>query len=107
MATTYKWEIDQLKCIPKVGSKVNVVNAISYNYIGTADDSDNTQGIISGSVPIQTSDLSNWTAYAGLSKSDVEGWLEANLTVNDLKTEVDTIIDNKKNPQSVFVNVPW
>tara|TARA_R100000808_G_scaffold19686_1_gene42642 strand:+ start:1827 stop:2150 length:324 start_codon:yes stop_codon:yes gene_type:complete len=107
MATTYKWEIGELKCIPKVGSKVNVVKAIPYNYIGTADDSDNTQGIISGSVSIQTSDLSNWTAYASLSKSDVEGWLEANLTVNDLKTEVDTIIANKQNPQSVFVNVPW
>ena len=106
MAITYSWDLTQLKCIPKVGSKVNVVKAIPYNYIGV-DDSDNTQGIVSRSVSIQTSDLSNWTAYASLSKSDVEGWLEANLTVNDLKTEVDTIIDNKKNPQSVFVNVPW
>tara|TARA_R100000458_G_C8223281_1_gene207011 strand:+ start:188 stop:511 length:324 start_codon:yes stop_codon:yes gene_type:complete len=107
MATTYKWEIDQLKCIPKVGSKVNVVKAISYGYVGTADDSDNTVGRISGTVSIQTSDLSDWTAFSSLTKSKVEGWLDANLTVNDLKTEVDAIIANKQNPPSVFVNVPW
>ena len=106
MAISYSWEIGELKCIPKVGSKVNVVKAIPYNYIGV-DDSDNTQGMVSGMQSIQTSDLSNWTAYASLSKADVEGWLEANLTVADLKTKVDAEIAEKQNPPSVFVNVPW
>jgi hypothetical protein len=56
---------------------------------------------------IQTSDLSDWTAYASLSKADVVGWLEANLTVADLKTKVDAEIALKQNPPSVFVDVPW
>jgi len=106
MAITYSWDVTQLKCIPKVGSKVNVVKAIPYNYIGV-DDSDNTQGIVSGSVSIQTSDLSDWTAYASLSKSDVEGWLEANLTVADLKAKIDAIIALKQNPTSTMVAKPW
>ena len=106
MAITYSWGIEDLKCIPKVGNKVNVVKAIPYNYTGT-DDSDNTTGIISGTVSIQTSDLSNWTAYTDLTKSKVEGWLEASLTVADLKAKVDAIIAAKQNPSSVFVDVPW
>ena len=106
MAITYSWDIEQLKCIPKVGNKVNVVKAIPYNYIGV-DDSDNTQGIVSGMQSIQTSDLSNWTAYASLSKADVEGWLEANLTVADLKAKVDAEIALKQNPTSVMEAKPW
>ena len=106
MAIVYTWEINKLKCIPKIGDKVNVVKAISYNYIAT-DDSDSTTGIVSGTVPVQTSDLSNWAAYDGLTKSKVVGWLEANLTVSDLKTQVDAIITEKKNPSSLMMDKPW
>tara|TARA_R100000742_G_C4246784_1_gene65592 strand:+ start:553 stop:873 length:321 start_codon:yes stop_codon:yes gene_type:complete len=106
MAITYTWDVEQLECIPKVGNKVNVVEAIPYNYVGV-DDSDNTKGVVSGELKIQTSDLSDWTAYSSLSKADIEGWLEANLTVADLKTKVDAIIDAKQNPASIMVAKPW
>ena len=106
MAISYSWEIGELKCIPKVGSKVNVVKAIPYNYVGV-DSADSVNGIVSGMQPIQTSDLSSWTAYASLTKAKVEEWLEANLTVADLKTKVDAEIALKQNPPSVFVDVPW
>ena len=106
MAISYSWEIGELKCIPKVGSKVNVVKAIPYNYVGV-DSADSVKGTISGMQSIQTSDLSNWTAYASLTKAKVEEWLEANLTVADLKTKVDAEIAEIQNPPSVFVDVPW
>ena len=106
MAISYSWEIGELKCIPKVGSKVNVVKAIPYNYVGV-DSADSVKGTISGMQSIQTSDLSNWTAYSSLSKTDVEGWLEANLTVADLKAKVDAEIALKQNPTSVMEAKPW
>jgi len=106
MAITYTWEIGQLKCIPKVGNRVNVVTAIPYNYIGI-DDSDNTKSTLSGIVEIQTSDLSDWTAYANLTKSKVEGWLEANLPISDLKAKIDADIVKTQNPPTVMVGVPW
>lgn len=104
MAITYTWRIEQLECAPKVGNKVNVVKSIPYDYIGV--DEDGIEGISSGNVEIPEPG-EDWITFSQLKKSDIEGWLEANLDVDILKNKVQAEINKIKTPVIVDVAKPW
>jgi len=104
MAITYTWRIEQLECAPKVGNKVNVVKSIPYDYIGV--DEDGIEGISSGNVEIPEPG-EDWIAFSQLKKSDIEGWLEANLNVDTLKNKVQAEINKTKEPIIIDVDKPW
>jgi len=104
MATTYTWRIEALKCAPQVGDKVNVVKSIPYDYIGVDDDG--IQAILSGDLEVADPN-EDWIEYSDLKKSDVEGWLEANLDVQTLKNKIQNKIDLIKTPVITKVVKPW
>jgi len=104
MATTYTWRIETLKCAPQVGDKVNVVKSIPYDYIGVDDDG--IEAIVSGDLEVADPG-EDWIEYSDLTKSDVEGWLEANLDVQTLKNKIQNKIDLIKTPAVVKVVKPW
>jgi len=104
MAINYTWRVEQLECIPKVGNKVNVVKSIPYDYIGVDDDG--VEGVSSGNVEIPEPG-DKWITYSQLKKSDIEGWLEANLDVDILQTKIQAQINSIKEPSVVDVVKPW
>ena len=104
MAIIYTWRVQQLKCAPKVGNKVNVVKSIPYDYIGV--DENGVEAISSGNVTIPDPG-DTWITYTQLKQSDIEGWLEANLNVDTLKNKIEAEINKINNPTIVDVEKPW
>ena len=104
MAINYTWRVEQLKCAPKVGNKVNVVKSIPYDYIGV--DENGVEVILSGNVGIPDPG-DTWISYSQLKKQDIEHWLEDNLDVTALQNEIKVKIDKINNPTIVDIEKPW
>ena len=104
MAINYTWRVEQLKCVPKVGNKINVVKSIPYDYIGV--DENGVEAILSGNVTIPDPG-DTWISYSQLKKSDIEHWLEDNLDVTSLQNKIKVKIDKINNPTVVDVEKPW
>ncbi len=109
MAIAYTWDVSTVDTYPTKSSKTDVIYNVHYRVTGTDDtnkDSDGNyqQHIHYGSVALDTSDLSSFKAFASVSKSDVQGWVEAALgssRVTAIKAAIDAGIAEQITPTSV------
>ena len=109
MAISYAWDVKTVDTYPTKDSKADVVHNVHWRLTatdGTNNDSDgNPQTATAiGTQPLDTSDLSNFTAFASLDSAKVQGWVEAALTsdiVTEMKTSLDATIAEKVTPTSV------
>jgi len=113
MAISYAWNVNTVNTYPTKDSKSDVVHNV--HWILTATDDSNTVKDIEGNdVPatsqsygsqsVDTSDLSSFKAFADLTASDVQGWVEAALgadEVTKMKAGLDSEIAEKVTPTSV------
>ena len=109
MAISYAWDVKTVDTYPTKDSKSDVVYNVHWRLTATDDTNNDAEGnsltaIIYGSQALDTSDLSSFTAFADLTTSDVQGWVEAALTadtVNDMKDSLDSTIEELVTPTSV------
>ena len=109
MAISYAWDVKTVDTYPTKDSKSDVVYNVHWRLTATDDTNNNADGnsltaTVYGSQALDTSDLSSFTAFADLTTSDVQGWVEAALTadtVNDMKDNLDSIIEKLVTPTSV------
>ena len=103
MAITYKWNIYALDAHISHEGKSDVIYTIHYGLNGSdGGHSDNMIGTYSLEY-----DKDNFKEYADLEKSDIIGWLEAGLDVNDLKETIKNKIDILKTPVSKTYRNPF
>ena len=113
MAISYEWNVSTVDTYPTKDSKSDVVYNVHWRLIAT-DDSNTVKDMDDNDVPatsesygsqsLDTSDLSSFTAFADLTASDVQGWVEAALgddEVTAMKSGLDAIIAEKVTPTSV------
>ena len=109
MAISYEWDVKTVDTYPTKDSKSDVVYNVHWRLTATDDtnkDSDGnpqTAGVY-GSQAVDTSDLSSFTAFADLTASDVQGWVESALgadKVTEMKASLDANIAAKITPTSV------
>lgn len=109
MAISYKWDVKTVDTYPTKDSKSDVVYNVHWRLTATDDTNNDADGnpqtaTVYGSQGLDTSDLSSFTAFADLTASDVQGWVEAALTsdtVNDMKDGLDSTIEELVTPTSV------
>ena len=109
MAISYAWDVKTVDTYPTKDSKSDVVYNVHWRLTATDDTNNDADGnsltaTVYGSQGLDTSDLSSFTAFADLTASDVQGWVETALTadtVNDMKDNLDSIIEKLVTPTSV------
>tara|TARA_R100000005_G_C4989945_1_gene197499 strand:- start:1638 stop:1994 length:357 start_codon:yes stop_codon:yes gene_type:complete len=113
MAISYTWDVSKVDTYPTKDSKSDVVYNVHWRLnatddVNTVEDMDGNDIPVSASVygsqAVDTSDLSSFTAFADLTASDVQGWVETALgadTVTTMKASLDAQIAEKVTPTSV------
>ena len=109
MAISYEWDVKTVDTYPTKDSKSDVVYNVHWRLTATDDtnkdsDGNNWTAGVYGSQAVDTSDLSSFTAFADLTASDVQGWVETALgtdKVTEMKASLDANIAAKITPTSV------
>jgi len=112
MAISYTWDVSTVDTYPTKDSKSDVVYNVHWRLKATDDTNKQTiDGVevnitseVYGAQVVDTSDLSSFKAFADLTASDVQGWVEAALgsdTVTAKKASLDANIAEKVTPTSV------
>ena len=109
MAITYEWDVKTTDTYPTKDSKADVIYNVHWRLTATDDANDDADGnslvaSVYGSQALDTSDLSGFKAFASISESDVQGWVETALTadrVTELKANLDNQIAEQITPTSV------
>ena len=90
-------------------SKADVIHQVHWKLTATDDVNNDASGnpqtaFVAERQPLDTSDLSSFTAFASVSKANVQGWVETALgsdAITKLKTSLDMQIAEKVTPTSV------
>jgi hypothetical protein len=109
MAIGYTWDVSTVDTYPTLESNADVVYNVHWRLTAEDDanqdaDGNNWTATSYGTQSVDTSDLSSFTAFADLTSSDVQGWVEAAMgseAVQNLKDGLDAQIEAKINPTSV------
>ena len=109
MAIGYTWDVSTVDTYPTKDSKSDVVYNVHWRLTATDDtnkdsDGNNWTATNYGSQVVDTSDLSSFTAFADLTASNVQGWVEAALGADEVtakKASLDAEIAEKVTPTSV------
>jgi len=113
MAISYEWNVSTVDTYPTKNSKSDVVHNVHWRLKAT-DDSNTVKDMdgndipatadVYGSQAVDTSDLSSFKAFADLTASDVQGWVEGALGADEvtaMKAGLDANIAAKITPTSV------
>ena len=109
MAIAYTWYVSTVDTYPTKDSKADVIHNVHWRLTGTDDTNKDSEGAYQtatsyGSESLDTSDLSSFTAFASVSKANVQSWVETALgadAITELKTSLDMQIAEKVTPTSV------
>ena len=109
MAISYSWNVSTVDTYPTHNSQSDVVYNVHWRLTATDDtnkdsDGNNWTAEVYGTQVVDTSDLSSFTAFADLTASDVQGWVESALgadKVTEMKASLDANIAAKITPTSV------
>ena len=109
MAISYTWNVSTVDTYPTKDSKSDVVHNVHWRLTATDDTNKDSEGnnwtaYVYGTQTVDTSDLSSFTAFADLTASDVQGWVEAALgadKVTEMKASLDATIAKLITPTSV------
>ena len=109
MAIGYTWDVSTVDTYPTKDSKSDVVYNVHWRLTATDDTNKDSEGnnwtaTNYGSQVVDSSDLSSFTAFADLTASDVQGWVEAALGADEvtaMKAALDAQIAEKITPTSV------
>ena len=100
MAIGYTWDVSTVDTYPTLESNADVVYNVHWRLTAEDDanqdaDGNNWTATVYGTQSVDTSDLSSFTAFADLTSSDVQSWVEAAMgadAVTDLKAGLDSQI---------------
>jgi hypothetical protein len=104
MATTYKWVVSQLDTAPSEDGLTDVVKVVHWRY--QAEDGTYTAEVY-GAMSCATPSDTDFTAYDDLTFDQVCEWLVAGNDVDAMELNLDTQIENLKNPPIIQLPLPW
>ena len=99
MAINYTWNVSTVD-VKEIDGNADTVFNVHWRLTGT-DDANDESATVYGTQSLDTSDLSDFTAFADLTTSDVQGWVEEAMgedEVQDKKDNLDAQIDELVNP---------
>jgi hypothetical protein len=108
MINTYRWYIQALETYPNFNGYDYYVHKVFWRYNAT-----NENGVTSDITSISTFNDTDYTIdnsyhdYDSLTESEVISWLELKEDVSSLQSKLDNIINDKINPTSLNLPLPW
>jgi len=99
MAINYTWDVKTVD-VKEIDGNADTVFNVHWRLTGTDDTNNDADGnpqtaTVYGSQGLDTSDLSDFTAFADLTASDVQGWVEAAIgadKITEMKASLDANI---------------
>lgn len=101
---TYKWTISAFDCKAILEDLTDVVYNVHWRYEATKNDI-----IVStyGVLILENPNKDSFIALNDLKETDVIGWLESKLDVNELNKNLENEINLIENPTEVKINNPF
>ena len=93
MAINYTWNVSTVD-VKEIDGNADTVFNVHWRLTGT-DDANDESASAYGTIGLDTEDLSDFIAFADLTVSDVQGWVEAAMgedRVTEIKAGLDTTI---------------
>lgn len=101
---TYKWTISAFDCKAILEDLTDVVCNVHWRYEATKNDIVvSTYGVLI----LENPNKDNFIALNDLKETDVIGWLESKLDVNELNTNLENEINLIEKPTEVKINNPF
>ena len=105
MAINYTWNVSTVD-VKEIDGNADTVFNVHWRLTGTDDANNDADGnpqaaTVYGTQSLDTSDLSDFTAFADLTVSDVQGWVEEAMgeeAVTNMKAGLDAQIEELVNP---------
>ena len=109
MAIGYTWNVSTVDTYPTLDGNADVVYLVHWRLTAEDDanqdaDGNNWTASSYGTQSVDTADISDFTAFADLTSSDVQGWVINAMgeeAVANLKSGLDSNIADQINPTSV------
>ena len=97
----YKWIVSALDCKTNLEDLKDVVYNVHWRYEATKNDI-----VVSnyGLLILTNPNKDNFIALSDLKETDVIGWLESKLDVNELNTNLENEINLIENPTEIKIN---
>ncbi len=89
MAINYTWDVSTVD-VKEIDGKADTVFNVHWRLTGT-DDANDESATVYGTQSLDTSDLSDFTAFADLTVSDVQGWVEAAMGADEVQAKKDSL----------------
>ena len=95
MAINYTWNVSTVD-VKEIDGNADTVFNVHWRLTGTDDANNDADGnsqaaTVYGTQPLDTSDLSDFTAFADLTVSDVQGWVEAAMGEEEVQSKKDSL----------------
>ena len=122
MTTTYKWNIQELDCVPQEDGKTDVVVTAHWTVTATSSegkaiiDYDGNNAISPytssayGTQSFTYDPSKTFIPYANLTQDEVVAWVQAGMGIDEvtaLQENLDKQIENQINPPIVTPPLPW
>lgn len=99
---TYTWNNKTVDTYPNLDGNADVIFNVHWRLTG--EDADGNVGSTYGTIALDTSDLSDFTAFADITEDMINGWVEAAMGSEEVQAKKDAIdaqIEEKINPTVV------
>ena len=99
---TYTWNNKTVDTYPDLDGNADVIFNVHWRLTG--EDADGNVGSTYGTIALDTSDLSDFTAFADITEDMINGWVEAAMGSDEVQAKKDAIdgqIAEKINPTVV------
>lgn len=107
---TYTWEFPKLQAYTQQNGQTNVVYVVHW-YLTGKDETEQYTYQAYGFQPIAPYESGSlFVPFEQLTKETVQGWVESAIgsdKVQQLKSDIDTRIENLKNPPVVYLTPSW
>ena len=93
MAINYTWNVSTVD-VKEIDGNADTVFNVHWRLTGTDDANNDAEGnpqaaTVYGTIGLDTEDLSDFTAFADLTVSDVQGWVEAAMGADEVQSKKD------------------
>jgi len=99
MPNTYSWNIAAVDRKPTDGDLSDVIYNVHWRY--TADNGNNVTATIIGTQSIAAPDSENFIAYADVTEANVISWIESEMDLTEMKSNLDAQITEIVTPTSI------
>jgi len=86
---TYTWNNTTVDTYPSLEGETDVIFNVHWRLTG--EDTDGNVGSTYGTIALDTSDLSDFTAFADITEADINSWVEAAMGEEEVQAKKDAI----------------